>query len=385
MTEHNDKKVLLCQPFGNVLNNPLTAEIIATLVDSGYVVECFSKKNKTVNQVTKGLYFKEDPFIWSAAKEIVREYICFQWLSNICGWIDARRFANRNFCFVISVDRAGVLEATAITKKLGTVHYHLSYEIFFADETSPRYKRIERAAYKNVTAVIIQDRLRAELFCQENDVSLSKISLIPLCLRKNAASPDFAPRARDLCGIPLDKKVLISIGSLADWSMAREIIQQVCDLPKEWVLLMNERFGDARELEAYVESIGMTGRIYFNSSPVRDIRDIKQVLQGCSFGLAFYKPTYKSKYTGKNIKNIGLASGKLVTFLSHELPVITNIEGQARILIERYRAGVVVQDPAGINQAVETSIDAKGPAVLFSTIFDYDLYETKIKKLLAIG
>ena len=84
----------------------------------------------------------------------------------------------------------------------------------FEDETSARYKSLEKEASKNVAAWIVQDEVRAEQLQRENLLDPSNKILLPLASAGvGVAKTD---RLRDRLGIPHDKKVAIVIGSLAN-------------------------------------------------------------------------------------------------------------------------------------------------------------------------
>ena len=51
---------------------------------------------------------------------------------------------------------------------------------------------------------------------------------------------------------------------------------------------------------------------------------------------------------GKNIKYIGMASGKIATYLQHGVPVMTNEIGILSEYVKEYQLGVVVKKPIDI-------------------------------------
>jgi hypothetical protein len=50
-----------------------------------------------------------------------------------------------------------------------------------------------------------------------------------------------------------------------------------------------------------------------------------KLLQNASLGLALYSPTFECMYAGRNLKYIGLASGKISIYFKYNIPIISSI------------------------------------------------------------
>jgi hypothetical protein len=68
---------------------------------------------------------------------------------------------------------------------------------------------------------------------------------------------------------------------------------------------------------------------------------MSEFIQSADLGFALYQPTYKTIWEGRNIKHIGLSSGKIATYLQHGVPVATNELGEISNLIRKFGAGQV--------------------------------------------
>ena len=204
------------------------------------------------------------------------------------------------------------------------------------NETSRRYKSLERHAAAALRLAIVQDEVRAADIVEENGILWSAIFILPLASR-GLGKPSGAERLRDRVGIPLDRKVAISIGSIEGWSMVDRILMSVSNWPSDWVLLLHDRYGNTSES---LRSLGgipsrLTERIFVSNDTAEDIDSLDHILAGIDCGLAFYD----SKILGLNIEHVGRSSGKISTYLRHGVPVITNASGQWQDDIERHQIG----------------------------------------------
>ncbi|WP_445778775.1 hypothetical protein [Shewanella sp.] len=365
------------------MNNPTTRAIIAELVAAGCEVIVWCRKNHKVNNGTLGIKYKEDNFVWWATKAILINKLSWRWPTNLVSYIDRFRFKVNDYSMILSVDRLGVIEAAGLNKKLRLEHHHISYEILFKSETSEKFKKLERIALKDVNDVLIQDKLRRKHFSIENSLSEEIIYTVPLAFTKIPPEQRKNIRLRDQLGIPGDKNLLAFIGSVTEWSMINEVIEVMPKLSKQWCLLVNDRFGfDNTNLNDRVGDLGVGDRVYINREPVLDIRDMDYILNGCDYGLAFYKPSRRSKYTGKNLEYIGLASGKISTYLRSNVPVITNANGEIAEHIRRYNAGIVIGHPNEMIEIDNNKSEQNGALSLFSEVLAFENHKEKVLNVL---
>jgi hypothetical protein len=179
------------------------------------------------------------------------------------------------------------------------------------------------------------------------------------------------------------------MGSLASWSMAPEILKSVAAWPEDWVLIVHERYGRTRAaLGADYASIGplLGRRIFVSEAPADKVDDLSSILAGVAVGLAFYQPDYKSYHTGRNLKYLGLASGKISTYLRYRIPVILNEIGLYADEARRHGFGRVVAAPEeiGANLTACLGEDYRSRALAyFRGKLDFDLYREQLWSRLA--
>lgn len=279
---------------------------------------------------------------------------------------------------VIGVDREGILEAADYVRSRPSPLFFFSFEIMLAEETSRRFKAAEIEACAIVENAFVQDASRAELLSRENNLDPAKVSLIPVA--PSGLGKNRFPRVRDEVGIPRNKKVAVLLGSIAGWGGSSEIVETVSEWPEDWVLLIHSRSSSSKELAALVKS-SSGPRIYFSRQPYNSIDQLGHLLNGADAGLAFYVTDSSSRFTGENIRRIGLASGKIATYLSFGLPVITNAQFGYDTLLPEYGAGISVGSPSEIAGAL-TQLDLiemrQGTTKLFLDRLDYRLFEEEL-------
>ena len=257
----------------------------------------------------------------------------------------------KKYDLIIGVDREGLIDAGLYSHFLKIPYVYFSYEIMFSDEIGNSRKRLERKYSANVKLWMIQDETRAKCLVEENNLNLNDCFLLPIA---SAGTGEYSElRLRDALGIDESKKVAIMIGSLSEWSMSYDIIQSVNNWPEDWVLIIHERYGRTKQL--LIDRIGSNlfgTRIVCSDAKAKSLDGMGSILAGIEVGLAFYRAVYTTPYNGKNIKYIGLSSGKIATYLRYGIPVLTNRIGQYADIIRNEKLGIVVESPHEIGSAL---------------------------------
>lgn len=278
---------------------------------------------------------------------------------------------------IVGVDNLGLVQASVLASFFRKPLFFFSFEIMFADELGGARKKIEIKSCANVRAWFVQDGFRADLLKKENCLRGEPV-LVPL---GNAGFPLGANRRlRDELGVPVDKKVMILVGSIEEWAGAPALIESFCHgVDDDWCFILHGRYGVDR-LEWYAQlSERNRGRIFISSVP-RDFDSMADIFSGVDVGLAFYVPKSGHPFLGKNIENIGLSSGKISTYLRHGVPVITNVHGELAKLIDIYGAGKVVSGVGDLCLALnDISPEMRnGASQLFQDVFDFRNYEKEV-------
>lgn len=369
------RKVLVFHPEGNIHQNPTLWEVLNSFIKKDVAVTLLSG-GKSLHPVPNGVRVLHRPkIINSLLKNIlllplgdpVRRLMFF--FLHAFGQADS-------YDICIGVDREGLLEAELFTRRFGGALVHFSFELMFEEETSQGFKRPEVKAASKAIWFLAQDHERAKHLSVENRIPLSRIRAVPVA-PKGEGLP-LEPRVRDAVGIPREKKVALFMGSLLNWSGFEAVCLGLHLWPEDWVLLVNSR--DARNTTRAEFKLNES-RIYHTTAPMGTFSDLGHLLNGVDVGLAFYIPTYTSRYVGRNIASIGLSSGKTSIYCSFGLPVILNFSGEYARLIRAYDAGWVIDSveklPALLKH-INPSEKEYGALSLFRERLDYALFEEQI-------
>jgi glycosyltransferase involved in cell wall biosynthesis len=332
-------KILIIHPEGNIHNNPNLIGIVDILTDAGFTVEVMSPRRPALYQgeIRPNVKFSVvDVPSWRPGAFIFSNLNQSEW-NNLPDAVNSRV----GECdFVFGIDD-GIAEAALIAKVKKVPCGFISYEIFFADEAGSEYKQREINACKDVALAICQDKTRSLYLSAENRIPIERIHSIPVVGRRFRAcgKSDFLHKK-----FRLDKgaNIALYMGSLDTWVMTDYLLESALGWPSDWYLVLHNRYRDARVAKMLDDRYGHHSQILFSNEPFARQEDMESLIGSADVGISFYKATYSSIYTGKNIEHIGMASGKTNTYLQHGIPVVTNSSGLYGRLIEEAGVGVVV-------------------------------------------
>ena len=377
MKNNRHNRILVISTEGNIFNNPSLKCIIDLLIENGFSIDLRYPKTYAPTPLNENVHFLPYGKLIKRIKSIIFNRFCSQILANLSVFTEFI-FLYKNYDLIICIDRQGLLEGNVINRISKTPYVFISFEIMFESETSTRFKLLEKNASKNLSFWIIQDEVRAKILEAENNLQdLNKV-ILPLASAGEGSTSDI--RLRDQLGVPEKKNVAIVIGSVASWSMTSDILQSVESWPDDWALIVNERYGRARELleEEPVELKSLVGeKVFISDYATEMVDDMSSILSGVDVGLAFYQPDYSHIYTGDNIKYLGLASGKISTYLRYGIPVISNEIGLYADEIRKHKIGYVVNNPSNISEVlnqIKISQFKENAYKYFSRNLDFNLY-----------
>jgi len=377
----NLSNVLIIHADGNSFNNPSLKCIIDLLLENNCNIDLRYPESHAPMPELKGIrYLPFGSNIWRL------KYIIFNRLLSwplIFIYVFMEKILIYNeYDLIIGVDRQGLIEASILSKLTKKPYIFISFEIMFESETSAKCKLLEIKASKAVSKWIVQDVVRADILANENHLQTFNRILLPLASAGSGVLN--SDRLRDYLGIPENKKVAILIGSISTWAMTSQILISIADWPDDWVLIVHERYGRAKE-ELIDELDKLSGHIgyklYITDSASDMVDDMSYIFSGIDVGLAFYEPDYKGPYTGNNLKYLGLASGKISTYLRYGVPVIINEIGLYAEQARKYRFGCVAKNPGQIANCLNeiNSIKYKQNArQYFNSKLDFNLHKDTI-------
>jgi hypothetical protein len=372
------KRVLIIHPEGNSYTNPTMKCIIDLLCDNGVGVHIMHKRTAAPMPPYRCVSYSSWGRYWAKLKNIALIKLSSQLLSSIIFMFEAALLPKR-FNLIIGVDREGLLQASFYSLILKKPYIFFSYEIMFEEETSARFKRIERIASEGILKWFVQDSERASMLAKENDLDPARCVTLPLASKGIGKLP--CNRLRDELGIRKDLKVGMIMGSLSDWSMSHDILKTIALWPEDWCLIVHYRYGQTKRYiqDTELDLAKYLGKnLFLSDSPVQMVDDMGYLLSGVSAGLAFYKAVFSDRFTGKNLEYLGLASGKISSFLRYGVPVVMNQIGMYALLAEEHGFAVCVDGlaelPCALKQIEKPEYSAAAKK-FFSSQLDFSLYE----------
>lgn len=253
---------------------------------------------------------------------------------------------------VIGIDR-GIIEAAFVAEAIAAPLGLISYEIYFAEETSRAFKEPEIVACRGLAFAVAQDALRARHLSIENRIPYEMILHIPVSGRGSV------PRVRsytlhDTLGIPRERKIALHMGSTEICMGIRELFESVRTWDPSWALVLHHRYGEDRITSHSKSYVGPRDNVYYSPLPPLSFSELGKLTDSADVGLAFYTPIFKSNsLVGLNVEHTGMASGKIAGYLQHDLPVVINEMGEMSEHVRNYALGWVTPDLAALGGVLQ--------------------------------
>jgi hypothetical protein len=131
--------------------------------------------------------------------------------------------------------------------------------------------------------------------------------------------------------------------------MIEDMIIQSNKWPINWVLVLHDRYGQLPDFLAKL--VDKNAHVFISKATINTPRELEKLICSADVGIGLYQSNFNSYYEGKNLVFLGLASGKLITYLKYGVPVITNEIGQLSDIIRDNNLGLVVSSVDKINLA----------------------------------
>jgi hypothetical protein len=347
-------RIAIIHPEGNINNNPNMAGIIDMLVEAGHLVDIYARRADHCDQrhpssavtVTltsvPGEFDNDCPVLLPSIAKVDPHYAA----SEVSVHLPRPDV-------IIGVDR-GIIEATALGREWGIPVGLISYEIWFADETSQQFKDPEIAACRDLDFVVCQDFVRGLALCTENRISEDKLINIPVAGR-GVRRTERSKAIHELLGLDPSVRLALYMGELSGaWTGIDEILASTVNWPPGWVLVLHHRYGNGTAINLVSKVLrGARPNVVFSPFPSLPISEMSQLLSAVDVGIAFYRANPNNPMTGKNLSFIGMASGKFSTYLQHGVPVIINELGEMSDHVRRSGLGAVVSHGNQIPSALE--------------------------------
>lgn len=379
--DHTRGRIAIVYPWSNLETVPSLRNAAVRLAEHGYKVEfytlsddCFPApvfRKPAISVIT------DRPEVFTKAGIVLPKWwTCgrggrpYSWLvSNLYRplWrrlsferILRQRHATQPYTCFIGVDPEGLVDAAPLAELLDVPLVYWSLELLFADEAdTPARKALKRreiAYSRQVAFIIIQDELRAQALSEENGLDSDRFILVP----NSPLGPARRRRSNYLhrrWQIPSERRIALCAGTITWWAMSKELVSSVATWPEEYVLVLHSRlkmYGASHMpyIDSVVQAAGRRENVILSSEPLPSDRFL-DLVDSADVGIALYSSQPpQSTRIDKNMQIIGLSSGKAATYLHHGLPVVVSDSPGLGSLVESYKCGVSVSDPAETSDAL---------------------------------
>lgn len=369
---------MIVHPEGNWTSNPSLKSFIDLLFAKNIGVILMAPGQLPVTYQDKIQHIELNRFYLSVFVKIL-DYIHIESISKLYSHV-LKTLRFENIVTVVSVDQVGLIIGALLSEKLRTKHVHWSFEITFEEEVGAGHKQLERNLLKRVDAVFIQDLLRADVFAKENEFDASNVHIIPLSSRGPLKDCRF--RVRDTLGIPSKDKVCLFMGSTAKWTMLESILETLSKWPDDWkLLIVSDK--DIGEIYPIIRS---DAKVFVYNRRFEFVDDMASLMNGINLGIGLYNPDYSGRYTGKNLQYLGLASGKINTYLRYNIPILMNDTNLYQDYNEINNFGINIERclsteiPDLLNDYEKLSFGNR-PRAFFEDVLMFEKYENDILRL----
>jgi hypothetical protein len=378
------KTIAFITPKIDTFSNPTLVYLFEKMIEKEYKILFFGYEQIFIpSEIRNKITFCHLPFNFYEFKPGLRSIKkLLKQVYNVYDTFKRKNKADKIIC----VDPMGLVIAGRINRIVKLPLIYFSFEIFFEDEFYVQRKKIIKKHEMNysggVNLVIVQDSKREKLLRAVNNFSQDTIfEHIPV---SPEPTDDYAKNYdiyKEL-NIPKDKILIVYSGTLMAWSGISELLDLFPDkIPdKYWLIIhSHHKLTDGDELKLKMEAlIEKKYNITFHNKPFYENKDYYSFLHACHIGLATYFPNNIDVFAGKNIKEIGLSSGKFSTYMMLGLPTITTTHSIYIKLNRKYGFGEIISVTGDIPEALERiSDDIEGKRKNC-----YELYERELNPVI---
>ena len=384
-----DKRVALFIMYKNIENSASIVHFIKSLAEEGYTVDIFSPNRykvisdygyENINFYAYRYLNREGKFKFKIIKQILnfkqirRSLLKLNDYVRLHGIKTAIHYAiflvkdlkflyldhidsivkNKKYRCVIGIEKGGLIMADlANYNEVPLIYYSL--ELYYSVPPGIRgfgfriTKELEARAHNNAIVTIIQDKERAKVLFEYNEISEDKqeILYLPVSMLGDSfkEKTDYFYKTLD---IPRDKKILLQLGSIGLERMSVEIAKFAQNWPEDWVLVMHGGIDEGTKHK--IMELNKKGNIFLSEKKV-PFENIPEVVASAHIGLVFYKNL--TDYNYYNNYYIGSSSGQLAHYLQCGIPIITLNIPSLRRVVDEFQCGLTVDDVDSIAESAK--------------------------------
>jgi len=358
------KTIAIITPNTDTFSNPTLMIIIRKLIDNNYKILFFGYAQIFIpKDIEENLEFHQLPFNFASffgRPKFQRRGLDFYKLVMQYKELYSLLRIRNKVKALICIDPMGVVLGGRIKKLIDVKLIYFSFEIFFDDEISDtdkkKIKSLEIEYSKRTELIVIQDSERENLLRAENNLGKDiKFFHLPVSPERSEITRDGYDIYKKF-NIPEGKTIVVYSGSLQNWSGIKKILNL---FPEKWDddhWLLIHTHNDLQEGNETKEKINMLIRegnnITFHNKPFLEFTEYAGFLSKCHIGLAVYFPNYEDSFSGKNVEEIGLSSGKFSTYIMLGKPTITTSNKIYNYLNEKYNFGYIIDSAEEVKDGI---------------------------------
>jgi len=371
--------ILITTSNTDTYNNPTILGILTILQKKDIPVKVISTTNYFKNSFSNVEHINLIPFNFKMNyKSILKECIKFIFFHLKISYLTLR-FTPK---IILGVDANGLILATKFYKLYYLFRFkkipidYLSFEIFFKEEGANKINEIE--ACKFIHRLVIQDSLRDKLLRTENNIDEKVHSyFIPVAPYLFNNSKKKVINFREKYKLSPQTKLIIFFGSFDNWSGAEWVLNLLKTNNVEnikFVIHSRYKLNVANETDhKLLELANKNSNIIISNDYIEDSETTIEFLKQFDAGFVFYIQS-QSIYTGKNIFNIGLSSGKFSHLMAAGVPAITNNLPTYFELLKKYDFGYIINNEIELqkllNEEINFSLKKENCIKLFDEILN---------------
>lgn len=383
-------RILIIYPYSSLDTNPTMSFLIESLAARKAKVDVFAGQREIF--ATPESFLDPESFGETIHLEFLPFDFFFRWWSPLKGlplriasrFVFSKRHGNyslrfdhaffkyveaRRYSVVVGVDPHGIILADALNGWAKKPLVYISFEILFGDDVDSdrdeELMRLERAACRRSSLVLIQDEERSQAFCRETSFPGAGVATVPVAPPpQQVVKSDFL---RNRVGIPRETRIVLYCGNLQSWASRDELEEMVSYWPDDYCLVIHNRSKVQKTLERYLRRLTETGKIFISAEPVGR-KEMCALVGSADFGLAPYKPVPGDLWTGNNLYHLGFASGKISYYALCGLPMLARPLPVFEREFSSYKCGKIYR------RLAETG------ALLQEMSQDYDSYSRESKR-----
>ncbi|MES2650179.1 MAG: hypothetical protein V4663_00490 [Bacteroidota bacterium] len=343
----------------DTFTNPTLFTLIKKLDDKGEGVALFNDKNQDFTPPNlKHIKYFDGPRGFQIPRKPANFINYLRLYRDVIKQLKANKIVN-----LIAVDPVGLILAGRIKRLYKAINIHyFSFEIFFSEEVknNPVYSDLKKKEIfysKFVSSILIQDEERKRNLIEENKISLkfNNWHLIPVApaIKESEIKYD-----RAKYGLTENDIVYIHSGSVARWAGINQIIDAVeKGLPENTKLFIHSRskFDASNDIHKRLLKLKASNPgLILHDEIFDDYDDYLSFLKIFNYGIVLYEPD-GGIFTGKNIQDIGLASGKFSTYMAVGLPsLLFNCKTYHQI-VKNHSIGAIVSSDNDLSHHIKSN------------------------------